>query len=81
MSADIDYGESAELYLSSTGIGPRSSRYMRFSSAAEAIRYAVEQIPTTTLRSAAIEAGDHRYEGQDIRALYDAPDYPLSRRA
>jgi hypothetical protein len=53
---------------------------MRFSSAAEAIRFVVEDMPKAALRGVALECGDDRYEGEAIRALYYAPEYPLQRK-
>lgn len=78
MTETIDYSASAELYANATN-GPRRSRYMRFPSFAEALRYAIEQLPGDALRSLVIEAGETRYDGKAIRALYDAPTYPLAR--
>jgi hypothetical protein len=36
-------------------------------------------MPRAALGGVAIECGDDRYEGETIRALYDAPGYPLQR--
>ncbi|MCP8883447.1 hypothetical protein NIM87_08055 [Devosia sp. XJ19-1] len=58
----------------------RNERYFRFHSAAEAIRFAIEDMPGAALRGMAIECGDNRFEGDHIRALYDAQDYPLARK-
>lgn len=79
MSAGIDYSAPAELYASGGRPRARNSRYMRFPSAAEAIRFAIEQMPGAALRGVAIETGDERYEGEAIRELYAVADYPLER--
>ncbi|WIY51821.1 hypothetical protein O9Z70_10020 [Devosia sp. YIM 151766] len=79
MSASLDWSASAELYSSVATFKSRNSRYQRFPSAAEAIRFAIEEMPRATLRSVALECGDERYEGEAIRELYHAPDYPLQR--
>tara|TARA_R100000365_G_C2670478_1_gene19896 strand:- start:160 stop:408 length:249 start_codon:yes stop_codon:yes gene_type:complete len=77
--ANLDWTEPAELYAQSGAFHGRNARYFRFSSAAEAIRFAIEDMPAAALRSMAVESGDNRYEGNEIRALYDAQDYPLER--
>ncbi|WP_375597075.1 hypothetical protein [Devosia sp. Naph2] len=79
MIANLDWTEPAELYAQSGAFHGRNARYFRFSSAAEAIRFAIEDMPAAALRSMAVESGDNRYEGNEIRALYDAQDYPLER--
>lgn len=79
MSAAVDYSAPAELYSSVATFKTRNSRYMRFPSAAEAIRFAIEEMPKTALRGIAIELDDDRFEGEAIRALYYASDYPLER--
>jgi hypothetical protein len=75
----MDWATPAELYSTVATFKTRNSRYMRFPSAAEAIRFAIEEMPKAALPGIAIELGDDRYEGGAIRALYDAPEYPLQR--
>lgn len=79
MNSDLDWSAPAELYSSVATLRTRNARYFRFSSAAEAIRFAIEDMPGAALRGMAIESGDNRFEGEDIRALYDAQDFPLRR--
>lgn len=70
----------AEIYSSGgsrTRKGPMS--YRRFQSSAEAIRFAVEELPQIMQRGTVMEVGDDRFEFADIRALYDSDDYPLPR--
>ena len=55
--------------------------YRRFKSAAGAIRFAIEELPRSLLVAAALEVGDHRYDAQQIRKLYDASAYPLKRHS
>jgi hypothetical protein len=81
VSAGPNWSEPAELYSSVATFKTRNNRYMRFPSVAEAIRFAIEEMPRAALRAVAIECGDNRYEGEAIRALYEAPDYPLQRPA
>ena len=79
MNAGLDWAEPAELYEVLGAYRARNAQYFRFSTAAEAIRFAIEDMPAAALRGMAVESGDNRYEGQEIRALYDAQDYPLKR--
>lgn len=81
MTEGIDYTASAELFASGTARLAPARRYMRFESTAEAVRYAIEQLPLSQLRTLTIETGEARYSGKAVRALYDAPAYPLPRTA
>jgi hypothetical protein len=78
----FDYSASAELFASSTISHrgkPRAMAYRRFSTAAEALRYAIEELPTPLLNGTVLEVGEERYDAALIRALYDDPAYPLAR--
>lgn len=78
MNADLDWSAPAELYSSVATLKTRNARYFRFTTAAEAVRFAIEDMPGAALRGMVMESGD-RFEGDHIRALYDAQDYPLQR--
>ena len=78
---DFDYTAPAELFV---GKGRGSARgspmtYKRFSTSAEAIKYAVETLDALSLASAALVVGEDRYEGAQIRELYGDTRYPFSR--
>ncbi len=75
----MDWSAPAELYAGIASFRTRNSRYRRFASVAEAIRFAIEETPRAELRGLAIECGEERHEGEAIRALYQAADYPLQR--
>lgn len=78
----VDYMLPAEFFagrrMGGSTTGPR---YRRFSSTAEAIRFAIEELPGSQLRGSILEVGDVRFESSQIRSLYDADQYPLPRRA
>jgi hypothetical protein len=77
----FDFKRPAELYPSrSRAQGRRPIKYRRFQTAAEALRFAVEELPPSLLLGAVLEVGEQRFDGNGIRALYDRPDYPLKRR-
>jgi hypothetical protein len=75
----FDYSAAAELFPSVAGFKSRVTRYQRFQTAAEAIRFALEDLPDKLLTGTALEVGDERFEGEAIRELYLAPEYPLPR--
>jgi Arc/MetJ-type ribon-helix-helix transcriptional regulator len=78
----FDYTESAELFMPKNGkAGLRQPlSYRRFASAAEAIRFAVEDFPAIQTLRAWMRVGDERFNGDDIRRLYESKSYPWRRR-
>lgn len=76
----FNYAASAGLYAGRAMAGRRSARYRRFETAAEALRFAVEDMLDTQKRGSLMEMDEARFDHNQIRALYDAPDYPLLRR-
>lgn len=78
---DFDYGAEAELF---PGLARGSRRppvsYRRFSRAAEAIRFAIEELPLGSLAGTALEVGEERFDGHAIRRFYESSGYPLVRR-
>jgi hypothetical protein len=78
----FDYDSEAEVFIAAGG---RTSRrpppgYRRFARAADAIRFAIEELPPQLLVGVCVEVAEERFEGQDIRRLYESVDYPLDRR-
>ena len=60
--------------------GRQQLRYRRFATAAEAIRFAVEELPAVRALGAWMQVGDRRFDGDDIQRLYESNGYPLQRR-
>ena len=77
----FDYTASAELFMAKRRHGARQPlSYRRFATAAEAIRFAVEDFPAIRALGAWMLVGDERYDSDEIHRLYERDDYPLGRR-
>jgi hypothetical protein len=77
----FDYGVPAELFMGKHKGGPRQPlRYRRFATAAEAIRFTVEELPAVRALGAWMQVGDERFDVDDIQRLYQSNDFPLQRR-
>ncbi|MEQ1771137.1 MAG: hypothetical protein ABL879_14985 [Devosia sp.] len=75
-----DYLARAELYLgsdrkSATAHGPRG-----FRTAANALRFAIEEAAPVSLRGARLKIGDKLLARADMLALYNSRRYPLARK-
>jgi hypothetical protein len=79
--ADFDYDAAAELFPTRRRLPRREPfGYKRFEQAAEAIRFAIEDLPPECLVGAFLEVDEQRYGSNDIRRLYESAEYPLARR-
>ena len=74
----FDYNAPAELFLAKRTKGSREN-YRRFATAAEAIRYAVEDLRTPRAFGAWLQVGDERFNSNEIQRLYQASEYPLRK--
>jgi hypothetical protein len=54
--------------------------YRRFPTAAAAIRYAVEELPSAGFAAAILEVNEDRFDHSGIRQLYEDAAYPLPRK-
>jgi hypothetical protein len=77
----FDYSAPAELFPSRNRRIASKVKYRRFERAAEAIKFAVEELPEPLLLGAYIEINERRLSHHDIRALYESENYPLARKA
>jgi len=78
---EFDYNAPAELFPSRSKKGRGVCTYRRFETAAEALRYAIEEMPEAALLGAYLEVDEARFGVQEIRALYDNVANRSKRRA
>ena len=76
----FDFRAPAELFPSRNRKVASKVKYRRFDKAADAIRFAVEDLPEPLLLGATIQIGDERFGHQQIRALYESAAFPLKRK-
>jgi hypothetical protein len=76
-AATLDYEAGAELFIAHRR---RGAGYLRFDRAADAIRFAIEELPPQALLAAHLEVEEARFDGGEIRRLYDGAEFPLARR-
>ena len=77
----FNYAASAELFMPKRKRGARQPlSYRRFATAAEAIRFAVEELPAVRTLGPWMQVGDERYNSDDILRLYESTGYPRRRR-
>jgi hypothetical protein len=78
----FDYNSPAESFMPKRkGVGGRRTPtgYRRFATAAEAIRFAVEEFTAARTLGAWMQVGDERFDSDEICRLYESSDYPLRR--
>ena len=77
---EFDYNAAAELFPTRRRLPRRQAfGYRRFTQAAQAIRFAMEDLPRECLVGAYLEVDERRYGSDDIRRLYESAEYPLAR--
>jgi hypothetical protein len=77
--AGFDYSTDAELFPSRDR-RRRPVGYRRFARAADAIRFAIEELPPGRLLGTYLEVDEERYDSNAIHRLYESVDYPIVRR-
>jgi hypothetical protein len=81
LSRSFDYESEAELFPTrARKTGRQPLGYKRFARAAEAIRFAMEDLPPHLLLGAFLQVDEDRFDGAGMRRLYESPAFPLPRR-
>lgn len=79
--SDFDYAAAADLFPNSrTKARRKILKFRRFEAASEAVRFAIEELPSELLMGSFMQVDDDRFDGTGIRDLYDSPDYPFTRK-
>jgi hypothetical protein len=76
----FDYAAPGELFCTRSVSRKSRVTYRRFDTAAEAVRFAVEELSDDVLRATTVEADEVRVKGDEIRELYQNANYPLTRK-
>lgn len=75
----FNFSASAELFPSRGKHGRAQVRYRRFNTAAEAVKFVIEDVSPAAMLGAYLEVNEARFSLQEIHALYAHPAYPLKR--
>jgi len=75
----FDYNAPTELFLSRSRTTKSRPKYKRFETAAEAVRFVVEDLPAAVLPGAYLLVDEVRFGVEEVRYLYQSVGYPLSR--
>jgi hypothetical protein len=77
----FNFNTSAELFPAAIRKKKRAGfAYRRFGTAAEAVQFAIEELPADSLNGAYLQVEEARFDQNGIRTLYDSEAFPLPRR-
>ena len=77
----FNFNTAAELFPAAIRKKKRAGfTYRRFSTAAEAVRFAIEELPADSLNGAYLQVEEARFDQSGIRSLYESEAFPLPRR-
>jgi hypothetical protein len=77
---NFNYEMPGEFYSrKKQGMRPTGLTYQRFDTVAEAIRFAMEDLPSEAFASCMLEAAGERFGARELKELYASPRYPLER--
>src|ERR1700742_3912810 len=75
----FEYDASAELFLSRSRAAKSWPKYKRFDTAAEALRFVIQDLPATVLPGTYLLVDEMRFSADEVRRLYEGAGYPLPR--
>lgn len=75
-----DYQAAADLYLGSNIESANAEGPRGFSTAAKALRFAIEEAAPVSLRGARLTIGKRSFDRDEMLALYRSRNYPLARK-
>src|SRR3979411_1516754 len=79
--AAFSFNTAAELFPAAIRKKKRAGfAYRRFGTAAEAVRFAIEELPADSLNGAYLQVDEARFDQSGIRTLYESEAFPLERR-
>ncbi len=70
------YGAPAEMFSASSIRRSSRMNYRRFETAAEAIRFVMEDLPAPMQPGTSIQVGDERFGFTEIAELYERVEFP-----
>jgi hypothetical protein len=77
----FSFNTAAELFPAAIRKKKRAGfTYRRFGTAAEAVRFAMEELPADSLNGAYLQVEEARFDQSGIRTLYESEAFPLPRR-
>jgi hypothetical protein len=77
----FNFNTAAELFPAAIRKKKRAGfAYRRFGTAAEAVRFAMEELPADSLNGAYLQVEEARFDQSGIRSLYESEAFPLERR-
>src|SRR3954469_4682218 len=77
----FNFNTSAELFPAAIRKKKRAGfAYRRFGTAAEAVQFAMEELPADSLNGAYLQVEEARFDQNGIRTLYESEAFPLPRR-
>src|SRR4051812_19052470 len=77
----FNFNTSAELFPAAIRKKKRAGfAYRRFGTAAEAVQFAIEELPADSVNGAYLQVEEARFDQNGIRTLYESGSFPLPRR-
>ena len=78
----FDYEAVAELFPTrSRKFNRQVGRYRRFDRAADALRFAIEELPHQLFLGTYLQVEEERFDSNGMRRLYYSAEFPFARRA